>query len=191
MSRPKYLKAVFIIINCIVLNFSVFSSLHAETSIETDPGTTAQSIVVTLFTSSECPFCDNVKELVEDLKTQLPIKTELFDINKPNDFDLYCKIEATHKKAKFAVPLVIVGETVLIGQSEIFAKLESTIKSLEASGQTNPLTDKTGDIENSKTSHKKNHHKIAAGSKKEHMVEQATQHEIESGKIKIINDDHD
>ena len=138
MSPHKYFKTSTALMNCFILCFWLLGSLEAQALAE-NPSEPAQIIVVTVFTSSECPYCENVKELLDDLKTQIPIKTEIFDINKPNDYDLYLKIEATHKNARFAVPLVIVGDKVLIGQSEIFGKLETTIKALQASRQTNPL----------------------------------------------------
>lgn len=190
MSPHKYFKTSTALMNCFILCFWLLGSLEAQALAE-NPSEPAQIIVVTVFTSSECPYCENVKELLDDLKTQFPIKTEIFDINKPNDYDLYLKIEATHKNARFAVPLVIVGDKVLIGQSEIFGKLETTIKALQASRQTNPLFGMADSSENSKKVQKKNHHKVAGGSKKENETSTPSQHETNSQRIKIINDDHD
>ncbi|MDA8405387.1 MAG: hypothetical protein M0T73_00795 [Deltaproteobacteria bacterium] len=176
--------------NCFILCFWLMGSLENQALAESS-SEPAKTVVVTVFTSSECPYCENVKELLDDLKTQIPIKTEIFDINKPNDYDLYLKIEATHKNARFAVPLVIVGDKILIGQSEIFAKLEAIVKAFQASQQKNSLFGMAEDSGSSKKVQKKNHHKVAGGSKKEDETPVPSQHETGSQRIKIINDDHD
>lgn len=172
--RPKYnfVLTKFIILSCLLFNVG-FAQASSESNSDSD-----NTIVVTFFESSDCPFCENVKELVDDLKTQLPIKTKIFDINRPDDYDLFSKIEATRSPMKFAVPLVIVGDTVLMGQSEIFSKLEDTIKRLQASN-----------LENSKAPSKKNPPKITGDPKRDQPVPVSAQQEQTSHKIKIMNDD--
>ena len=190
MSPQKYFKTSIVLMNCFILCFCLLGSPETQTFAE-NSSDSAHAIVVTVFTSSECPYCENVKELLDDLKTQVPIKTEIFDINKPDDYDLYLKIEATHKNARFAVPLVIVGNKILIGQSEIFGQLETTVKALKASPDTNPLSVMPDSLENSKKVQMKNHHKVAGASKKETETSPPGQHQTKSQKIRIINDDHD
>jgi thiol-disulfide isomerase/thioredoxin len=166
----------------------LFSAELAQASPESNSDSD-KTIVVTFFESSECPFCENVKELVDDLKTQLPIKTKIFDINRPDDYDLFCKIEATHSPMKFAVPLVIVGDIVLMGQSEIFSKLEDTIKRLQVSNSSNSRDLRPEHPENSKVTNKKRSHGITEDPKLEYPVPPSAQQEQNSHKIKIVNDD--
>ncbi|MGC8657468.1 MAG: hypothetical protein ACP5U1_00170 [Desulfomonilaceae bacterium] len=174
---------------CAAIILCASKPVRAQTPVGTDPET-AQTVVVTLFTSSHCPYCENVKELVADLKTELPIRTKIFDINNPSDYDLYCKVEATHKKIKFAVPLVIVGDHILIGQSEIFANLEKTVRKYQYSSH-NPLEEETEPpSSSSKTHHTHAHHKVRISSKDELA---ASPHHKEKharfNKISIISDD--
>ncbi|MCL5122953.1 MAG: glutaredoxin [Deltaproteobacteria bacterium] len=188
MTSLNYLKAALALVNLCVVSFCLIEPLQAQTPNGVDQES-VQTVVVTLFTSSHCPYCENVKELVDDLKTEFSIKTEIFDINKPSDYDLYCKIEATHRNTKFAVPLVIVGDNVLIGQSEIFANLEKTVRSLQNSGQTDPLAVKTEPAGNLKTHHKEMHHQVKTSSKKEHDSQPKNEKHTRLNKIKIITDD--
>jgi glutaredoxin len=175
MTNASHLRAILILAVCVAFLAVTFGSAPAQKSSKAGPEMD-KTVVVTVFTSSECPFCENVKELVDDLKTTLPIKIEMFDINRPADYDLFSKIEATHKGERFAVPLVIVGDTVLMGQSQIFGKLEDTIRKAEVNGT-------------SRVGTKLNHKKIAADEAPSGHGAQSNKLQSESSKMKIINDD--
>ena len=174
MTKASLTRTILISITFVGFIVVTVDSVSAQTSLKAKPDID-KTVVVTVFTSSECPFCENVKELVDDLKTTLPIKIEMFDINEPADYDLFSKIEATHKGERFAVPLVIVGNTVLIGQSQIFSKLEDTIKKAEING--------------TKVDSKPNHKKIAADEVPSDHRSPSKKHPLETHKMKIINDD--
>jgi glutaredoxin len=174
MTNASRLKTILILVACLAFIAGTVGSAPAQKSSKAAPDID-KTVVVTVFTSSECPFCENVKELVDDLKTTLPIKIEMFDINQPADYDLFSKIEATHKGERFAVPLIIVGDTVLMGQSQIFNKLEDTIKKAEING--------------TKVDSKPNHKKIAADEAPSGHGAQSNKRQSESNKMKIINDD--
>jgi glutaredoxin len=174
MTNASRLKAILILVASVAFIAGTLGSALAQKSSKAAPDID-KTVVVTVFTSSECPFCENVKELVDDLKTTLPIKIEMFDINQPADYDLFSKIEATHKGEKFAVPLIIVGDTVLMGQSQIFSKLEDTIRKAEING--------------TKVDSKPNHKKIAADEAPSGHGAQSNKRQLESNKMKIINDD--
>ena len=175
MTNASHLKAILILVACLAFIAGTVGSAPAQKSSKAAPDID-KTVVVTVFTSSECPFCENVKELVDDLKTTLPIKIEMFDINQPADYDLFSKIEATHKGERFAVPLIIVGDTVLMGQSQIFSKLEDTIRKAEINGT-------------SKIGTKPNHKKIAADEAPSGHAAQSNKRQLESNKMTIINDD--
>lgn len=175
MTNVSPLRAILILVACVAFIAAMPGSAPAQKSSKAGPDID-KTVVVTVFTSSECPFCENVKELVDDLKTTLPIKIEMFDINQPADYDLFSKIEATHKGEKFAVPLIIVGDTVLMGQSQIFSKLEDTIRKAEINGT-------------SRIGSKPNHKKIAADEEPSGHGAKSNKHQSASNKMKIINDD--
>ena len=174
MTKASLTRTILILVTFVGFIVVTIGSVSAQTSLKAKPDID-KTVVVTVFTSSECPFCENVKELVDDLKTTLPIKIEMFDINQPADYDLFSKIEATHKGERFAVPLVIVGNTVLMGQSQIFNKLEDTIKKAE--------------INETRVDKQPNHKKIAADEVPSDHGSPLKKHPLESHKMKIINDD--
>ena len=149
-------------------------------------------VVVTFFTSSDCPFCENVKELLEDLKTRFPIKTDVFDINQPDGYDLFSKVGAVHKDKSFAVPLVIVGNEVMIGQSEIYGGIENKIRLCETSKESVPsFKELTPDASRSHISEKIVRKKVVSGAKPNDPEVSGQQEATNSPKIKIINDKPD
>ena len=63
------------------------------------------------------------------LKARYPLRVKDFDVDKEADYALFKRIEAIHAADKFAVPLVMVGESILMGEEEITGKLEKTVRS--------------------------------------------------------------
>ncbi|MGC8605814.1 MAG: glutaredoxin domain-containing protein [Desulfomonilaceae bacterium] len=188
MINHSHFQTVIFSVNIFILCLCVSNRIQAQSSALVD-SESDQTVVVTIFTSSQCPYCENVKELLDDLKTEFPIKTKIFDINNPHDYDLYCKIQATHKNLKFAIPLAIVGDSVFIGQSEIYANLEKAVKSLKASGEMNPLNSKNVTNEKSNSVHRPNHHEASVDSQRKHEHQTANAQRRQTHKMKIINDD--
>ncbi|MFH0958970.1 MAG: glutaredoxin domain-containing protein [Pseudomonadota bacterium] len=144
-------------------------------------------IAVTFFTSSECPFCDNIKELLEDLKTRFPIRTDVFDINEPYGYDLFSKIGSVHKEKKVAVPLVIVGKEIMVGQSEIFGKIEKTIRLRQTSKEHIPSVRELAK-ENSRSAFSDKAERQKVGAEPNHSKNSKDQKATNSHKIKIISD---
>jgi len=89
---------------------------------------------IVLFAAHDCPKCESAKDLIKALKAKYALRVRDFDVDKESDYALFRRVEAIHATAKFAVPLVLVGETILIGEDEITGKLEKTVRDLTKSG---------------------------------------------------------
>jgi hypothetical protein len=88
------------------------------------------TVWVVLFSSRDCPRCDSVKELLQSLKSAYPVRTKVFDVAQDKDYALFRKLESIHSENEFAVPLVMVGESIIQGEDHIAAELEPTVKRL-------------------------------------------------------------
>jgi len=86
------------------------------------------------FFSSDCERCEHVRTLIQALKDAYPVRVKAFDIGRKPNHLLLRKLQAIHSKGKFEVPLVMVGETILMGENDISAKLESAVRKLARSG---------------------------------------------------------
>ena len=86
------------------------------------------------FSSQDCPMCRNVKLLLAELRKSYRFRFKQFDIDKPSDYTLFERLESIHATGSFSVPLILIGNSVLIGERQIAGKLEETIRSLARSG---------------------------------------------------------
>ena len=146
-------------------------------------------IVVTLFTSSDCPVCDRVKVLLEDFKTTFPIKIDVFDINQPDDYDLFLKIGSLYKHKHFAVPLVIVGNEVMVGQSEIFGGIEKTVRLWQTSKESPPsIRELALEASRGATPEKIGPQKVVSDPKSNNSKNSRLQNNSKPHKLKIISD---
>jgi len=102
---------------------------ESKTSSE-KPGT----VWAVIFSSSDCTNCDKARRLVENLKKKYPVRTKSFNIDRDNDKTTYKLLEAIHGRGRFSVPLILIGESVLVGEKEISGKLEGIVKKLAGSG---------------------------------------------------------
>jgi hypothetical protein len=129
-NRPVSIhRAVSIVILCLTLFPAI---VHGASSKATQM---RRGFVWILFVSSEdCPRCDGVKKFVSVLKQKYPVRTKRLDIGRDRDRSLLGRLEAIHAEKKFAVPLIMVGDSILIGESEISEKLEATVKRLARKG---------------------------------------------------------
>lgn len=94
------------------------------------------TVWLAFFSSKSCPHCDHVKELTSVLKGKYPIRVKTFDISREKDYALFTAMESIHSKEKFSVPLIIAGETILIGEKEITSRLEAEVRKLVRRGGT-------------------------------------------------------
>jgi len=89
---------------------------------------------VVVFSSPECSHCEKAMEFIERLKRKYPVRTKVFDIDSDHDYKIYKRLEAIHAREGFAVPLVMVGDSMLVGEKEISRKLEKIVRNLARSG---------------------------------------------------------
>ncbi len=95
----------------------------------------SDTVWVVFFSSRDCPRCESVKLLLKALKLSYPsVRTRVFDVAREKDYALFRRLESIHSDGEFAVPLVMVGESILEGEDQIAAKLEKTVKRLSRSG---------------------------------------------------------
>ncbi|MBI4964357.1 MAG: hypothetical protein HY913_13855 [Desulfomonile tiedjei] len=94
----------------------------------------AGTVWLVYFFSADCEKCETVKKLIETLKVKYPVQAKMFNIDQKPNQELMQRLQAIHSKDKFAVPLVMVGESVLMGESEISAKLDGLVRKMAKSG---------------------------------------------------------
>ncbi len=125
-SRHRHLIGVLIIIASALL----LSAGNVEAS-----GKKAKKTVwVVFFSSRDCSKCENVKDLIEVLRLRYPVRVRQFDTSKGNDYAVFKTVEAIHGSGNFAVPLIMLGDSIIIGEQEIAKKLEKAVRSLAARG---------------------------------------------------------
>jgi hypothetical protein len=90
------------------------------------------------FSSYDCPKCESVKELIDVLKLRYPLSVKQLDITKEADYSIFKAVESIHGSGNFAVPLAMLGNSILIGQEDINRKLENTVRELAAKGGASP-----------------------------------------------------
>jgi glutaredoxin len=103
------------------------------------PGGSSATIWIVFFNSHDCSQCESARALIEELKkSHHNIKVKSFDVEEQGNYSLFKKIEAIHGREKFAVPLVIVGEHILIGPDAIEKRLEHIVTGLARCGASLP-----------------------------------------------------
>lgn len=118
-----------------LLTFSLFFLLWSPADAVRSKGHGHKTLVgVVFFSSRNCPLCKNVKELLQNMKGTYPIRVKTFDIESEADYLLFERLESIHGRGKFSVPLIMLGDTILIGEDEIAGKLEKTVRRLAVSG---------------------------------------------------------
>jgi hypothetical protein len=119
---------------CLVLAFSCSLSVLAAAAGHQASRKKSAPVWIVFFSSHDCPRCESVKLLLEDLKSTYAVRTRVFDVARERDYALLRRLESIHSDGEFAVPLIMVGESILQGEDEISAKLEDTVKGLSRSG---------------------------------------------------------
>lgn len=72
------------------------------------------------FGSSDCPVCEHVQPLLRSLVNDYGLRIRSYDITRPDDYLVFERIESIHgSPGKFSVPMVIVGENILVGEKQI------------------------------------------------------------------------
>jgi len=94
----------------------------------------SRQVWVVFFSSRDCPHCESARTLLHALKSKYPVRTKEFDVSRDADYALLRNLETIHSNKKFAVPLVILGESILMGEAEIASNLEKTVRKLSRCG---------------------------------------------------------
>ncbi len=127
----RCLKAVPALV--VTVSFSICSSIGVAEAGRSSGS--RQSIVwAVFFSSSDCEMCRSVKSLTKKLKQRYPVRFKTFDIDRAADFALFERLEAIHATSGFSVPLIMVGDTIMIGERDISARLERTVRRLARRG---------------------------------------------------------
>jgi glutaredoxin len=92
------------------------------------------TVWLVFFEAHDCPKCKAVKKLLEVVKLKYPVRIKTFDIEKNRDYALYKKLQAIHAPGAFGVPLIMLDDTILIGEDEITARLDKTVAGLVKAG---------------------------------------------------------
>ncbi len=124
LNGSRFIAAALIIL----LPALMVTGVHARAK-----GKTA-AVWLVLFSSRECSKCKVVKQLIREMRSVYPIKVKNFDIGKQSHYDLMVRLEAIHSEQKFAVPLILIGDTILMGEDVITSRLEPIIRRLADSG---------------------------------------------------------
>ncbi len=86
------------------------------------------------FFTNDCPHCTKTRNLIEKLKKKHTVRIKSFNIDNDKDYAIYRRLESIHARGAFSVPLVMVGESLLIGEKQISDNLEKIVKKLARSG---------------------------------------------------------
>ncbi|MGB6065508.1 MAG: conjugal transfer protein TraF [Desulfomonilaceae bacterium] len=92
------------------------------------------TVGIVFFAAHDCPHCETVEDLLSVLKSRYPLRVKEFDVEREADYKLLKRIEAIHSAEKLSVPVILVGESIIMGEDEITARLEKTVRALVNSG---------------------------------------------------------
>lgn len=89
-----------------------------------------------LFYSEETGGLKVEKEIIRPLQKKYPVEVQSFSVNKLKDYDLLTKLEMELQDANNELPVIIVGDKILGGDSEIRKGLEGLVKTYAGKGGT-------------------------------------------------------
>lgn len=89
---------------------------------------------VVFFSEKGCGHCTKVDDQLRSLEKKFPVRVKRFFIDRAEDYALFKSLESIHSDDKLAVPLVMLGESILVGEGKIGRDLEKTVKRLARSG---------------------------------------------------------
>ena len=92
------------------------------------------AVWVVFFSEKGCGHCTKVDDQLRSLEKKYPVRVRRFSIDRPEDYALFTSLEAIHSDDKLAVPLVMLGESILVGEGRIGRNLEKTVRRLARSG---------------------------------------------------------
>jgi thiol-disulfide isomerase/thioredoxin len=89
---------------------------------------------IAFFGSPECEKCASAKEVIKAVKEAYPLRVKSFNIDRSGDRATYRSLEAIHAPGKFAVPLILIDDTIIMGDEQIERDLEPLVKKLSRKG---------------------------------------------------------
>ncbi|MGC8906542.1 MAG: glutaredoxin family protein [Desulfomonilaceae bacterium] len=90
----------------------------------------ARSIQLEFFWAKDCPHCEAVRDLVQMIQMNYKIKVKDVDVETQKGYEEFVRVGKRFRKDPPAVPLIVLGGQVLMGEAEIKANLEQKIDSL-------------------------------------------------------------
>jgi glutaredoxin len=96
------------------------------------------TVWVLIFYSPDCAQCEAISDVITILRTESNVRTRSFNIELDGDYALFKALEALHASEPFAVPLLIIGEHILIGGEQIRQKLHPILESYRITGAEPP-----------------------------------------------------
>jgi thiol-disulfide isomerase/thioredoxin len=129
-SRSLHVAAIHMLLNLVVL----LGAGDLEGSAERTAKKGLSRVWVVMFYSEGCAHCESVDGLVKRVATDYPVRVKKFNIDEPRGYDLFTSLEAIHGERRFAVPMVILGDDILIGEAAVAEEFEKTVKKLARSG---------------------------------------------------------
>ncbi len=87
-----------------------------------------------LFYSKDCKSCMNVKPLIKYVNSWPKVKFKFLDIDKVDNYRLFSRMEDIHGDRAFTTPLIMVGDSILIGERDIKDNLEKIVMRLSKNG---------------------------------------------------------
>lgn len=94
----------------------------------------ADKVGIVFFSSNDCPHCRTIKNELRRIQRLYPVKLWTFNIDNPKAYELFTKLESIHSSDGFGVPLIMLDESILMGEAEIKKRLEPTVRRLMKSG---------------------------------------------------------
>jgi thiol-disulfide isomerase/thioredoxin len=97
-----------------------------------------KGVWVLVFSSSKCPRCRGVDHTLDQVKKKYPVEVQRYDVSKPEDGPLFRRFEAIHSVKGFDIPLVVVGDSILMGEGTVKKRLEAVVRKAARSGGASP-----------------------------------------------------
>ncbi len=118
---PFLTKCVFVaMIGSLFLSLPVYGTVDSSKM-------TKHEVWAVYFGSSDCPVCEHIGPLLKSLMDEYGLKVRCYDITRPDDYMVFERIESVHGDGKFSVPMVIIGEHLLVGEKQIQSNLRKLV----------------------------------------------------------------
>ena len=129
--QDKKIRKTALLLAVVVFGCAAIIGIYFLTMSPSSPvqGTGSNPITVYYFYGKECPHCENVRPLVESLQKKYPdVNFQILEIwHDTTNQALANLMNHNLNQQQSLVPEIIVGNVVLMGETEISTRLEKTI----------------------------------------------------------------